>query len=94
MRLSLIAVLWAWIFKNSSSLAIYPNPVADKVFIDSAENQPISAIEVFDQNGKQRLQGLPANKYVDVRSLDNGFYFVRIAYKSGIAESHKILIAH
>ncbi len=81
-------------FRNFSSLAIYPNPVSDKVFIDSPENQPLSAIEVFDQNGKQRLQSLPANKYVDVRSLDNGFYFVRIVYKSGVAESHKILIAH
>ncbi|MCF0055070.1 choice-of-anchor E domain-containing protein [Dyadobacter sp. CY356] len=81
-------------FKSSSSLVIYPNPVSDKVFIDSPDRQAISAIDVFDQNGRQKAQGLPAKKYVDVRSLDNGTYFVRIVYSSGLAESKKILINH
>jgi len=81
-------------FKNSFSFVIYPNPVSDKIFINSPESQSISKIEVFDQNGKQRVQGVPANKYVDVHGLDNGIYSVRVVYNSGIAESQKILIAH
>jgi hypothetical protein len=81
-------------YRNASSVVIYPNPVSDKVFINSPESQSISAVEVIDQNGKQRVQGLQASQYVDVRGLNSGTYFVRIVYDSGIAESHKILVAH
>jgi hypothetical protein len=81
-------------FGNSAAFVIYPNPVSDKIFVNLPESQSISAIEVFDQTGRQRVQGLPANKYVDVRGLDSGTYFVRVVYNSGLAESKKILIAH
>lgn len=81
-------------FKNATPLMVYPNPASDNVFINSPSEQPIASIELFDQSGKRRTQGIPADKSINVQNLDSGIYTIRIQYGSGMTQSKNILVAH
>jgi len=79
-------------FKGASSLVVYPNPVSDKLFIKTSPENAVAAIQVFDQNGKNRAQSAQGNDFVNVQKLETGIYSVRIVYNTGSEESHKVLI--
>lgn len=68
-----------------NDIVIYPNPVVDKLTIDTA-NIAINSIEVYNING-QRIQSDIENNngmtIVDFSSLDNGIYFLQIHSDQG-----------
>ena len=68
-----------------SKAMVYPNPVADKLYIEtSLQTAQNSTIQIIDETGKlvsSTNQSLPAGQQtveIDAASLHNGIYFVKI----------------
>lgn len=72
-------------------LSVYPNPVVDKVFVESVED--INSIEVFNSIGKRLKVQRENNSQseIDFSSLDNGVYYLRISLANGNVVTEKIL---
>ncbi|MDQ5929569.1 MAG: hypothetical protein QG594_1348, partial [Bacteroidota bacterium] len=75
-----------------NNFILYPNPVKDVLNITSSENESITSIQVYNILG-QSLLDLKNKKtfsMIDVSSLNNGVYFVRINSTKGTT-THKFL---
>ena len=57
-----------------SSLTLYPNPVNDRLYIDT--ECEIRDVVIFDIYGKIRYAKIQNAKLIDVSGLNNGVYFV------------------
>jgi len=68
------------VIEEQSRVLVYPNPVKDKLLIDS--HFKFNSVSVFDVNGKnvfkQKLN-LLTNNYSLAISLDKGLYFVKVS---------------
>lgn len=62
-------------------VSIYPNPVKDKLFIESL--MPIKKIEIYAINGKEVLSKTANTASLDVSKFVAGVYFVRITTGAG-----------
>lgn len=63
------------------NFGIYPNPVADRVFVESSE--PVSLIEVIDINGRTvKSQGAASS--IATSDLASGVYILRVTTESGV----------
>ena len=71
-----------------SSLRIYPNPVADYLYLknDSGSN---FRYYLYDTNGQLMLRGV--NTRIDLRFLHSGLYFIKIITDQNYYETFKIL---
>ncbi len=68
--------------QNPQNLQVYPNPVKDKLFIQSETG--ISKFEIYDITGKQILTGNMANvKSINISALPTGVYVLKIGNYSG-----------
>lgn len=75
-------------------VGLYPNPVKDKLQIDSPDWENVSKVSIFNLSGKQvYASGATPQSIVNVQSLASGMYVVKIAYKGGATENLKIAIA-
>jgi hypothetical protein len=59
---------------KKSQLEVYPNPVADKLFIKGTENQEV---QIFDYLGRIVFNGTPRQGYLDVGTYPPGMYIVK-----------------
>lgn len=64
----------------TSSFNIYPNPAKDNLFIETEMN--VEEVIVFDVNGRQQST-VNGQQSVDVKSLSNGVYFVKVKTENG-----------
>jgi hypothetical protein len=71
---------------NKESVLLYPNPNKEGLIHVSGTN--ISSIEVFDTFGRE-VEVTYENRTIDVSSLENGQYIVKI-----ITNNHNILFTH
>jgi hypothetical protein len=60
-------------WQGAPSLAIYPNPATDLVFISSA---PVKSVTIYDLTGRLVTQLLPETGVIDVSSLEPGTYIL------------------
>ena len=77
---------------DATAFDICPNPVTDKLFIESQEN--ISQAAVYDIHGKliKTIRFNPENSVeIDVRHLQNGIYFLKIETESGSVATEKFI---
>lgn len=73
--------------KNIASTEIYPNPMNNVLYIE-AEN--ITNVAIFNAVGQQVLFVENRNE-IDVTSLNNGLYFVRLVDSNGNTSTKKII---
>lgn len=67
---------------NDVTFRIYPNPVTDRMVIES--EQSFNKIEIFDVSGKMVLkEDYPAafSKELDVSNLKKGYYIVKVQHQ-------------
>mgnify|MGYP003306860106 CR=1 FL=1 len=71
------------IIENNISLDIYPNPVNDKLYIET-QTQTLT-IEIYDIYGRrQQLSAISSQpSVIDVENLKSGIYFVKINTEKG-----------
>lgn len=75
-----------------NSHRVYPNPTAGRLHIDGL--QPGALIELYDVQGR-RCSSLIGQSTLDLRTLPDGLYLLRIVPQGGgEASLHKIIIRH
>lgn len=68
----------------TSDIRLYPNPVADKLYIDTPDFDTIKIIELFDNAGRKVNFTLLAPAVLSLTNLPNGIYTVRITTKQTV----------
>ena len=72
------------IAENVAAFNIYPNPVNDKLYIETETE--IEEVVVYDVYGRRQVTETPShqgNLSVDVTNLNSGVYFVKIVAENG-----------
>ena len=70
----------------TSSLLLYPNPVKDKIYIETP-TQTLT-VEIYDVYGRHQVTETPSHQgclVVDVTDLKSGVYFVKVITENGEA---------
>ena len=81
------------ISKNvSQDLSLYPNPVAEVLFING-EEITFKQIVIIDELGRKIYDFEPNSNHakVDIRNLDNGYYILRMEDTNGVMHTRKVL---
>jgi hypothetical protein len=80
-----------WSDGSSADIALFPNPASHKINIHSS--LLIREVEVLDIQGKAHLRVRPMSleTSIDVASLQNGIYFVRLLTVSGVSVRRMII---
>jgi len=71
---------------TTTSFIVYPNPAIDQLFVESKQNSVKGIIDITNISGQQVLT-YPLNTQksnIDISSLKNGLYLVKIATESGV----------
>lgn len=76
-------------FKNKISL--YPNPTKNTINIRNLENIPLAKVGVYNLLGKLLKNVHVEDNFIDISSLSNGMYYVKLTGKSGNEETFKII---
>lgn len=69
---------------NAINVAVYPNPVKEKLKLQAEANLQIEGVEVYSLSGKKVLQQqvlISESITVDVNTLSSGFYILKIQTK-------------
>ena len=67
-------------------IKIYPNPAISILNINNIENRKITNVSIIDVSGKLVIsKGNFVNKTMNIETLENGVYFLKIESKDGIA---------
>ncbi len=76
---------------NTTEFIIYPNPVSDRLTVQSSLDKSIARIELFDLNGKSVLKPTLNSDSVSLESLANGTYLITITDSDGNKTTQKII---
>ncbi|CAL2079969.1 Ig-like domain-containing protein [Tenacibaculum sp. 190524A02b] len=63
-----------------TTLALYPNPVADRVYVSGEENTILWTVKVFDLSGKKIIDRSIIDNTVDVSELIRGTVYIMEVY--------------
>jgi len=77
-------------FTQNMDFEIYPNPAFD--FINISALTDYESVEIYDATGKLVLTAF-GNSEIDVSSLVNGMYFIKLRSNSDIYKTQKLLIS-
>ncbi|MEO5569923.1 MAG: T9SS type A sorting domain-containing protein [Bacteroidia bacterium] len=76
---------------DNEAFSVFPNPVKDKINMNSGDRNPIEYVRILDDMGQQMLYRRTSEKQLDVHFLSDGFYFVEIKARNGIILRRKFL---
>jgi hypothetical protein len=77
---------------QSLSVSVFPNPVSDRMFIQS-ENAQIHAVTLMDIHGKQVLRANNSGSGgIDITEIPAGVYFVQIYPENQAPVTTKVVI--
>lgn len=65
--------------------SLYPNPVADKLFVDSGNR--ISYVEIYDASGRLMLTKKNITGFIDVNELKPGQYNIKVYSEDGVSQT-------
>ena len=68
------------IVELSSAISVYPNPVNDKLYIETEMN--IEEVVVYDVFGRQQVN-MTTGQQVEVSNLNSGVYFIKVRTENG-----------
>ena len=73
------------IIENNISLNIYPNPVNDRLYVETLTQTQTLTVEIFDIYGRvQKMSAISGQQSViDVAGLNSGIYIIKINTKEG-----------
>ena len=75
-----VTVIWDAVQENATDISIYPNPAKDILHI---EGKDILQVEVFNVVGQKVLSIHENFDAIQLNSLPDGMYFVRLQTKQG-----------
>ena len=73
------------------AISLYPNPVKNKLFINTTAN--IEQLEIYSITGQLVKQQTSFKDKVSINTEDliAGVYFVKVTTKEGLVSTHKII---
>lgn len=75
---------------SAEKVSVYPNPVSEKLFVETKNADQISQLQLFTINGKS--VGKTTRSDIDVRNLESGIYILVITHKDGSQSSQKVVV--
>ena len=69
------------IVELTSSINIYPNPVNDRLYIETEVE--VREVVVYDVFGRQQTTDNGQQTFIDVTNLNSGIYFVKVVAENG-----------
>ncbi|MDQ6481321.1 Ig-like domain-containing protein [Dyadobacter sp. LHD-138] len=80
-------------FDNLVKSVLYPNPVTDQLFLNSADWNKVSAVEIHNLAGNLVYRsGKNVSKTISVKDLPVGMYIVSVIQKTGAVDTHKVVV--
>ena len=73
---------------EKNKLLVYPSPASDRVYITGGK---VYHVEVYDVMGKQLTEENAFDRYLDVSTLPNGMYTLRISSDEGVQLSKVVI---
>ena len=80
-------------FSTSTSIAIMPNPTADRVYITSNEGGILQSVGLYNIDGKllQQVNNFTLGKSIDLSSYSPSVYILKLIDKNGSTEVIKVV---
>ena len=75
----------------NNTIAIYPNPVSDYIYIELSDNSICTAIEIYSLDGRLVKSQTNNLSTIDISSLPMGVYIVKIRMADGKEFSERIV---
>tara|TARA_R110002049_G_scaffold45604_2_gene132932 strand:- start:45373 stop:46152 length:780 start_codon:yes stop_codon:yes gene_type:complete len=75
--------------KNGFEFAMYPNPVTDVIHFNTKER--LASARIYDLLGKEVLQVLNPSESINISTLTNGLYVLKLESKNGAIVTRKIV---
>lgn len=75
--------------KNTPALTLYPNPVADQLFISS--EVAVGRVSIYSLSGQMVKSVVPNGNSVDVSDLSKGYYLTKISLEDGTSNMSRIV---
>jgi len=73
--------------------AVYPNPVAEKLFFSQNIKQSLAAAQLTDAGGRTVYASRePSGDGIDVSRMPPGLYLLKFSFTDGLSKSYKVLI--
>ncbi|TXK72934.1 M1 family aminopeptidase [Mesonia sp. K4-1] len=69
---------------------VYPNPAQDKIYFSQVQ-KPIQHIEIFDLNGRSVITEKQNFKEVNVESLSQGIYLLKVNFEDATSTTKKLI---
>ena len=68
----------------TSSFNVYPNPVNDKLYVETLTQTQTLTVEIYDVYGRQQsMVNGQQSTVIDVTNLNSGVYFVKVVTENG-----------
>ena len=80
-------------FSNSTSIAVMPNPTADRVYITSNEGGMLKSVGLYTISGKllQQVNNFTLGKSIDLSTYSPSIYILKLIDKNGSTEVIKVV---
>lgn len=73
--------------------AVYPNPVAEKLFFSLSIKQNLASAQLTDAGGRTVYASRePSGDGIDVSRMPPGLYLLKFSFTDGLSKSYKVLI--
>jgi hypothetical protein len=76
---------------QNQTFTFFPNPAIDQIIINSDREKYIDYVRILNDLGQTILYRRSAGKYLDVKFLSEGFYFIEIRDRNGTISRKKFL---
>jgi hypothetical protein len=87
-------VISATLTQTATPIFIYPNPSKESISLGNISTTSIRTVEILNTYGKVVYQtGRVTAEGINIESLNNGVYFVKIHQVDGSSSLHKIVVA-
>jgi len=64
---------------SDTQFSVYPNPVTDRLYFTTQNNEQLTTVQVFDVNGKLCVEQRKPQGSLDVQKLQPGLYFIKLS---------------
>ncbi len=77
---------------NAQSVFLQPNPVADKLYISSADGSVISKLVVLDISGRKidEYSDFISGSFIDMSLLNTGLYIINVTDNKGKEQTFRV----
>ncbi|MDX2001672.1 MAG: T9SS type A sorting domain-containing protein [Chitinophagales bacterium] len=76
---------------DKPTLLVYPNPVKDRLFFNKPSNNAQAQVQIFDLAGRLVFTETTTDNFVEVTTLENGLYLLRLIDNEGQSQISRFI---